>query len=288
MVALSAQIPQTNALFVLLGEGKARAFLEHTVNRLAHRAAAASGLVARVDSTSLLLLFEQADAALHAACLLRDELHQWCQHLDRRFKLNLDMGLSCGAVLCRPPVYEGDTLMRASALATVASEGQILLDHAAAGALSAELRRQLQEVSSSGPDGGQRAWLYTCARTAAPGRDDALPIRLCSPDGELELTFTASRPIRIGRDERADVVLTTPGVSRHHAVITWRNGYYMLSDTSQNGTWVQYEPASSCLHLRHNVCLLDHAGALSLGHEPGALRPPDLLFSIAPAPGGEP
>ena len=60
MVALNAQIPQTHSLFVLLGEGRARAFMDHAVNRLAHRAAAASGLVARTDTSSLTVLFEHA------------------------------------------------------------------------------------------------------------------------------------------------------------------------------------------------------------------------------------
>jgi class 3 adenylate cyclase len=280
LVALNAQVPQTHELFVMLGESKARAFMEHTINRLAHRAAAASGLVARLDSTSLLVLFEQAERALHGACLLREELHEWCRNIDGEFKLDLDMGLSCGAVLCRPPVYEGDTILRASALATAASDGQILLDEGVVAGLPPDLVKRLQLVTSSGPEGPRRAWMYSCAQPRVSQRAEPMCMQLRSPDGVLNLTFSADRPIRIGRDERADVVLGVPGVSRQHAVITWRNGYYTLTDTSQNGTWVQYEQGANCLHLLHNVCLLDRAGQLHLGREPKPDRGPDLLFSV--------
>ncbi len=283
LVALNAQIPQTHALFVMLGETRARAFLDHTINRLAHRAAAASGLVARMDMTSLLALFENAESALTAACALRDDLRQWVRTLDGELRLDLDMGLSCGAVLCRPPLYEGNTILRAASLATAASDGQILLDAGVMERLPRQIAGRLIEVRSSGPDGDQRAWLHDCAHVGAMQRAPSMWMHLRSPDGSLNMSFGADRPIRIGRDARADVVLDAPGISRQHAVITWRNGYYTLTDTSQNGTWVRYARGSSTLHVLHNVCLLEQTGTLTLGEEPGARRTPDLLFSVARA-----
>ncbi len=281
LVALNAQIPQTHALFVMLGETRARAFLDHTINRLAHRAAAASGLVARMDMTSLLALFESAESALTAACALREDLRGWVRTLDDELRLDLDMGLSCGAVLCRPPLYEGNTILRAASLATAASDGQILLDAGVVERLPRQLAGQLMEVRSTGPEGDRRAWLHNCAQASSTMRAPPMWMHLRSPDGNLNMSFGADRPIRIGRDVRADVVLDAPGVSRQHAVITWRNGYYTLTDTSQNGTWVRYARGASTLHVLHNVCLLEQTGSLTLGEEPGAQRGPDLLFSVA-------
>ncbi len=282
MVALTAQIPQTHRLFVLLGEAKARAFMDHAVNRLAHRAAAASGLVARADSSTLTVLFDQSERALQCACLLRSELARWCANIDRRLRLDLDVGLSFGAVLCRPPRYEGDTILRASSLATAASDGQILLDDAVHAALPEAVRSSLQLLTSSGPDGERRAWAYACDGDAA--RPAAMLLTLRSPDGSVNLTFGAERPIRIGRDTRADVVLQHDGVSRQHAVIHWRNGAYVYTDTSQNGSWIEDGLHGQRLRLQHGICALGSSGALHLGVDPGALRVPDLLFSVeAPA-----
>ena len=278
MVALSAQIPQTHSLFVLLGEARARAFMDHAVNRLAHRAAAASGLVARADTSSLTVLFEQAEGALQCACLLRAELRRWCANVDRRLRLDLDVGLSFGAVLCRPPRYEGDTILRASTLATAASDGQILLDDAVREALPEAMRARLQLLQSSGPEGERRAWAHLCSVDGASTASVRLTLR--SPDGRIHLNFGAERPIRIGCDERSDVVLRGDGVSRQHAVINWRNGAFVYTDTSQQGSWIDDVQHERRLHLQHGVCALGSSGALHLGTAPKAPRRPDLLFSV--------
>ena len=228
------------------------------------------------------MLFDQSERALQCACLLRSELARWCANIDRRLRLDLDVGLSFGAVLCRPPRYEGDTILRASSLATAASDGQILLDDAVHAALPEAVRSSLQLLTSSGPDGERRAWAYACDGDAA--RPAAMLLTLRSPDGSVNLTFGAERPIRIGRDTRADVVLQHDGVSRQHAVIHWRNGAYVYTDTSQNGSWIEDGLHGQRLRLQHGICALGSSGALHLGVDPGALRVPDLLFSVeAPA-----
>jgi hypothetical protein len=44
--------------------------------------------------------------------------------------------------------------------------------------------------------------------------------------------------LRIGRQRRADLVITDKTVSRHHADIIYESGRYVLYDHSTNGTWV--------------------------------------------------
>jgi pSer/pThr/pTyr-binding forkhead associated (FHA) protein len=44
--------------------------------------------------------------------------------------------------------------------------------------------------------------------------------------------------LRIGRERRADLVITDKTVSRHHADIIYEGGRYVLYDHSSNGTWV--------------------------------------------------
>lgn len=52
---------------------------------------------------------------------------------------------------------------------------------------------------------------------------------------ELALGFGC---LRVGRQRRADLILSDKTVSRHHADICFESGRYMLYDHSSNGTWV--------------------------------------------------
>lgn len=282
LVALQAVLGHTHELFLSLGELRARQFLDHTVNRLAHRAAAASGLVARSDSSSLLVLFEHAEQALRTACLLREELRAWCLDVDPCFELPMDMGLSSGSVLCRPPSFEGETLLRASTLAAAAHGGEILMDQGVLAALPVELAAQARRAQpAAGFSHVGAAWTYSCDRATLPRPADPLWLNLRSPDGRIHLSFTPDRPIRIGRDARSDIVVDNPAISRQHAVIVWRNGSYMLADMSRNGTWVRQQASPKPVFLQRGVCLLGSTGALNLGRRPLPWRAPELLFSVA-------
>jgi hypothetical protein len=44
--------------------------------------------------------------------------------------------------------------------------------------------------------------------------------------------------LRIGRQKRADLVVTDKTVSRHHADVCYESGRYVLYDHSTNGTWI--------------------------------------------------
>ena len=285
LAALHAVLSSTQQLFVALGELRARQFLEHTMNRLAHRAAAAGGLVVRSDTTSMLVLFEQAEQALRSACMLRVELRTWCLDVDPDFDLPMDMGLSSGAVLCRPPSYEGETLLRASTLAAAAHAGEILLDHGVLAALPPELAARAQR--STGTPGFSQAggaWSFVCDESSLPRPAAPLWVNLRSPDGHVHLSFTPDRPIRIGRDAQSDIVVDNPAISRQHAVIVWRNGRYMLADMSRNGTWIRQQATPRPVLLRRGVCLLEQSGSLSLGRRPLPWRAPDLLFGVTAPP----
>jgi len=48
--------------------------------------------------------------------------------------------------------------------------------------------------------------------------------------------------LQIGRETNSDVVLSDPGVSRHHAILAWREGGFEIADLgSTNGTRVNNE-----------------------------------------------
>jgi hypothetical protein len=89
------------------------------------------------------------------------------------------------------------------------------------------LRAEKVEVASEAPP----------ARRSS--RDSGRPSLILLSDDEPVKTLPIERRIRIGRQSDNDLVITDPGVSRHHAEVINTNGTCTLHDLgSTNGTYV--------------------------------------------------
>lgn len=73
------------------------------------------------------------------------------------------------------------------------------------------------------------------SRKPAPDIERVGVLKRLSDGKEYSLGFGS---LRIGRQKRADLVITDKTVSRHHADICYESGRYVLYDHSTNGTWV--------------------------------------------------
>lgn len=73
----------------------------------------------------------------------------------------------------------------------------------------------------------------------------------------------------IGRDPASSLVVETEWVSRHHALIEWKRGYFMLADRSTNGTWLKIGDDDE-LFVHRDETHLRRTGTISLGqaHQP--------------------
>jgi hypothetical protein len=70
----------------------------------------------------------------------------------------------------------------------------------------------------------------------APGGVERVGTLTRLSDGrEYSLGFGS---LRVGRQKRADLVVTDKTVSRHHADVCYESGRYVLYDHSTNGTWI--------------------------------------------------
>lgn len=280
LVALSADVPPVHTLFLVLGERKARDFLQRGVQRLAHLAAAQGGMVMRTDSSSLLALFEQAEAALRCARALRRDLARWVRPIAQEVDVHVDIGLSWGQLHGHPPDYEGPTLAQAQTLASAAQGGQILLDAAMVERLPVALRETLQRVHRVDPEFGlTEAWMDPSEDDEALVTDP-LWLHLQPAKGGSEQIVTPGVVIHIGRAVGTEVNVEREEVSRQHAVILWRDGDYTLTDLSRNGTWLQYGQSGVVVRVARSAAVLRAAGALYFGRAPQAGLPPDLRFLV--------
>jgi pSer/pThr/pTyr-binding forkhead associated (FHA) protein len=72
----------------------------------------------------------------------------------------------------------------------------------------------------------------------------------------------------LGRDKDNDLVVSNPLASRQHALIELRNGKFILSDQSTNGTYVFTADGHKNLVHREEFPL-SGSGSISLGHDTG-------------------
>ena len=83
-------------------------------------------------------------------------------------------------------------------------------------------------------------------------------------------------PFTIGRDLSSSLVVDAEWVSRNHALIEYKRGYFVVSDRSTNGSWVKFGDGEDLPLHRDEVRLL-RSGTLSLG-QMIALNPDHLLY----------
>src|SRR5690606_30774829 len=74
-----------------------------------------------------------------------------------------------------------------------------------------------------------------------------------------------SRPFTLGRDSDNDLVVKNHNVSRTHASIEFNQSYFVLTDRSTNGTYLQIGTDKVFLH-RDRISL-NLEGVISLGQE---------------------
>lgn len=84
-----------------------------------------------------------------------------------------------------------------------------------------------------------------------------------------------SQPFTLGRDANSSLIVDAEWVSRNHALIEYKRGYFMISDRSTNGTYVKLGEDDE-LRLHRDEVHLRKTGVISLG-QTIALNPDHLL-----------
>jgi hypothetical protein len=75
-----------------------------------------------------------------------------------------------------------------------------------------------------------------------------------------------SRPtIQMGRDDSNDIVIVSLFASRIHARVHTRDGHFVLTDLSSNGTFLLVDEHLNEMHLRREEAVLGGRGWIGLG-----------------------
>ncbi|MDQ7990241.1 MAG: FHA domain-containing protein [Candidatus Dactylopiibacterium sp.] len=117
----------------------------------------------------------------------------------------------------------------------------------------------------------------------APPSAETAPVRtaMLLRHDRSTLLVSAARPILLaGREDGNDIVIADRRASRHHARIEWRQGRFVLVDTSTNGSFI-VDDAGNETALRRAETELPARGRIGFGYSPAEVDAECVLFDIA-------
>jgi hypothetical protein len=191
--------------------------------------------------------------------------------------LQLKIGFTYGPVILSKGDVFGDTMNVCSRLVVLANPEQILTSAQTVEALSPGLRGRCRALFPTRIKGkadevavSEVLWRYDPAvtETNLTRADFAQATQM-----SLKLIYRGnifvvnrSRPtLQMGRDDSNDIVIVSLFASRIHARVHTREGRFMLTDLSSNGTFLLVDEHSSEMHLRREEAMLAGRGWIGLG-----------------------
>ena len=268
----------SSKLFDRVGNERALHIVSHALGILSDLTAQHRGQVIKTIGDEVMATFPDATCAAEAVCAMQHAVKADRQlaEIDASIKVGLHIG---DVILENGDVY-GDAVNVAARMVGLAKGDQIMTTQETAERLPLALQRTTRRL------GQVRV------------RGKALPIELCelvwqqdteeltmigtlpwSPDreeegGKLILEYGTDRRVveahgpsfQMGRGEGNDLVIKERGVSRTHATVEFRKGFFVLADRSTNGTYVRM--GSEVVFVHRDQTHLLKQGVISLGQTP--------------------
>jgi adenylate cyclase len=252
---LFVDVSDSTKLYESLGDTVALALINGIFARLDKIFAKFSGQVVKTLGDGIICVFEDPDNAFRAACEIQTTVHSAAQ--GTRNRLQLKIGFTYGPVILSKGDVFGDTMNVCSRLVVLANPEQILTSAQTVEALSPGLRGRCRALFPTRIKGkadevavSEVLWRYDPAVT------------------ETNLTradFAQATQMSLKLIYRGNIVIVSLFASRIHARVHTREGRFMLTDLSSNGTFLLVDEHSSEMHLRREEAMLAGRGWIGLG-----------------------
>ena len=289
LTILFADVSGSTRLFELHGDVAAREMVAGVLVALAEVAARHGGRVIKTIGDEIMCTFP---GPLHGL-LAATDMHRRVKGdpVFQRDNLAIRIGLHHGETLVENDDVFGDAVNTAARMAdkTLARRDQIIATASTVRGITNTTGLRVRPLGSAWVLGKQApveivdvlwqedvAHVTTVQRVMhaaeAPSDRPRLLLRLKSQVFEID----EGTPFSIGRDPASSLVVETEWVSRNHALIEWKRGYFMLADRSTNGTWLRIGDDDEIL-VHRDETHLRRSGTISLGqaHEAGSTN---LIF----------
>ena len=272
---LFVDVTDSTKLYESLGDTVALALIKGVFSRLEKIIAKNAGVVVKTLGDGVICVFEDPDQAFRTACEIQTSVHSAAQGTSNR--LQLKIGFTYGPVILSKGDVFGDTMNVCSRLVVLANPEQILTSAQTVEALTPGLRTRCRALFPTRIKGkaeevavSEVMWRYDPAvtETNLTRADFAKAVQQ-----SLKLIYRGnifvvnrSRPtIQMGRDDANDIVIVSLFASRIHARVHTREGHFVITDLSSNGTFLMVDEHSSEVHLRREEAVLSGRGWIGLG-----------------------
>jgi adenylate cyclase len=192
-------------------------------------------------------------------------------------KLLIKVGITYGQVVVAEGDVFGDTVNVCARLVALANAEQVMTSRETMDALSPNLRALCRTLFPV-PVKGRSSEVVACEvlwrsdpditelNLARNGNAGAGEVWLkLSHAGNTFVVDDAALSARLGRDGANDVVVTSHFASRFHARIHKREGHFVLSDLSTNGTYLLADDGANEVLLQREEAVLGERGWIGLG-----------------------
>jgi len=283
LAVLFADVSGSTALYDTLGDVRARSIVARCLAVMTEVTQRHGGTLVKTIGDEVMTTFPNATAAAEAACEMQDAITGQMV-VDGR-PLAIRVGFHFGNTLLEDADVFGDAVNLAARMASQAKSGQTLTTGVTVEQLDATQRRLCRQIDLTQVRGKrEEIAIHEVLWQAEDATIMRAPWatqhrggeRLVISAGGTRLELGEGHPsLTIGRADQNDLVVHQPLVSRLHARIEFRNGRFVLTDLSANGTYVVADDDGSNYVHRDSFVLLG-AGKLGLGEAVS----PDSLATV--------
>ncbi len=288
LAVLFADVSGSTALYDTLGNVRARSIVARCIAVMTEATHRHGGTLVKTIGDEVMTTFPNATAAAEAACEMQEGITG--QMVVEGRPLAIRVGFHFGRTLLEEADVFGDAVNLAARMVSQAKSGEILTTGATVEHLDGKRRKSCRQIDLTQVRGKrEEIAVYEVLWQAEDATIMRAPWatqhrageRLVLTAGGTRLELGEGHPsLTIGRAEQNDLVVHQPVVSRLHARIEYRNGRFVLTDLSVNGTYVAADDDGSG-YVHRDSHVLTGSGTLGLGEAVS----PDSLVTVRYEPG---
>jgi adenylate cyclase len=272
IAVLFADVSGSTQLYEMLGDVRARSIIARCIAVMTEATHRHGGTLVKTIGDEVMTTYPDAAAAAAAACAMQEGITG--EMVVEGRPLAIRVGFHFGPTLFEEADVFGDAVNLAARLTNLAKSGQILTTAATVEHLTGPRHKSCRQIDLTQVRGKrEQIAIYEVVWNTEGATIMRAPWatqhraggRLAFTAGGTRLELGEGHPsLTIGRADQNDLVVRQPVVSRLHARIEYRNGRFVLTDLSANGTYVAADGEDSSYVHRDNQELTG-SGTLGLG-----------------------
>ena len=289
-----ADLAGSTALFERLGDQVASQWVTQLTAKLSGMFEKHCGRVVKLLGDGVFAVFAREDDAMTACMAIQRVLRDQPMLPDGMHQpLQMQIGVEAGEVVEIDGDCFGDAVNSAARLADLAGAGQIFTSERVRSALSHDSVATLKSLGPLYLRGKTHPMEVYAVLWAQQSDSDVTMVgrsivprvgqqSLALRHAHLHKTLHANAgKLSIGRAGNLDLLVDDSRVSRVHAMLQWRSGYFVLEDVSSYGTWVYMGQQNDAVVLRRTDCALVGSGTISLSCAREDANAPCIAFSVS-------